>query len=129
PVIIVISLIVYVPSFTGTVRYERGIDVICADTTAALRSMVKEDDIILTDGSHLDWTLIDYYVPGPAHELVESVDYEYEEGRTYYLFWSEPLTQDEIKVLDEKGLTAEEKIRNGLIGNWVNVYKLTVKMT
>jgi uncharacterized membrane protein len=129
PVIIVISLIVYVPSFTDTVRYERYIDEICADTAADLRSMVKEDDIILTDGSHLDWTLIDYYVPGTAHELVESVDNEYEEGRTYYLFWSEPLTQDEIKVLDEKGLTAEEKIRNGLIGNWVNVYKLTVKMT
>lgn len=129
PVIIVISLIIYVPSFISTVRYERDIDAICADTTASLRSMLKEDDHILTNGSHLDWTLIDYYVPGPEHELVETVDYEYEEGRTYYLFWTEPLTQDEIAVLDEKGFTAEEKIKNGLIGNWVNVYKLTVKMT
>ena len=124
PVVVCLSLFFYVPVFMQTCSYERAIDEIRSDTEAVINVNVESGDLIITNGEHLDWTILDYYVPRASHMYSENLNAIPAHTGTTYLFWTDPLTDEEKAVLKLGGKEAVPVMENGLIGNWVRIYRL-----
>ncbi len=122
-----VSCLIFVPSFKYTYSYEKMIDADCSETLALIGPMIGKEDMIITNGEHLNWTLLDYYLPGVSHEYVPALagmdasDHPY---ANMYLFWTEELTEEETAFLAGNGFEAELILQGGYIGNWVDIYAL-----
>jgi uncharacterized membrane protein len=107
------------------------------DTTAFEQNVLMDDnDVILTNRSHFDWTLLDYYYPGTSHALLENADTKIisekvnsltfgKEEAGIWLFWSDPLTEDDVIRLNASGYNTKQFFF-GRLGNGekIFVYKL-----
>ena len=124
-VIIIISIVVFLPDYVMTYRYEKNISERCGATWNEMKEMITEDDILLTDFVHLSWTLLDYYFPQNENKLVSDYYETLEAGKQYWLVWSSDLDNDDVAWLEDNGLEAEEKLCGGIIGSeTVHVYCL-----
>lgn len=118
------SLIVFIPGYRFIYTYDRITDRICSETMEQVEEVVLPGDILITNDSHLDWILLDYYVPGHDHILAEDTDIELEAGGSYLLFWSDALTDEETARLNENGYEAVPEVLGGMLGDSVNIYRL-----
>jgi hypothetical protein len=97
---------------------------------------MDDNDVILTNRSHFDWTLLDYYYPGTSHALLENADTKIisekvnsltfgKEEAGIWLFWSDPLTEDDVIRLNASGYNTKQFFF-GRLGNGekIFVYKL-----
>lgn len=124
-VIIIISFVVFLPDYVITYRHDKDISDRCVVTWNEMKGMITEDDILLTDFVHLNWTLLDYYFPQNEHKLVSEEYDTLESGKQYWLVWSSDLDNDDVTWLEDNGLEAEEKLCGGIIGSeTVHVYYL-----
>ena len=84
--------------------------------------------IRLTNGTHFAWTIFDYYMPGTEYKQISSGFSEFDENRTYWLVWTNDLSETDYAWLDQAGYMAEEKMHEGILGsNWVHLYSLQKK--
>ena len=121
------TLLVCVPQMVNTYEKRRQADELCASTAEYVRNTIGENDLMVTDVRHLDWTILDYYVPGVDHVYVDHVPEETDLSgyAGYWLIWGSDLSEDDTEVLKEEGYDATEMFHNGNLGTLgVHIYQL-----
>ena len=127
-VVIMITLFVCVPGYLTTYASEKAQNQKCEDTQKSIQSLLGKEDIILTNKTHLDWTILDYYFPETTHKQIANGYSDFIENENYWLFWADDLTEEDIVWLESKGYDANEELCEGTLGkNTVHVYRLTTK--
>lgn len=124
-IITAVSLASFFHGYRYLFIYDRITDELCVDTMERVPQVISSEDILITNDPYMDWMLLDYYVPGHEHEYTEDLDISFDENRSYVLVWSDVLSGDEINILSEKGYEAEPEIIDGLLGDRVNIYRLS----
>ncbi|MBQ3851795.1 MAG: glycosyltransferase family 39 protein [Lachnospiraceae bacterium] len=124
-VVAAVSLVFFLPGYRFIYTYDRITDKLCLETMEQVSQAIEPGDVLITNDSHMDWMLLDYYVPGHEHEYTEDLDISFDENNSYVLVWSDVLSGDEINILSEKGYEAEPEIIDGLLGDRVNIYRLS----
>lgn len=113
-VILIITLAIGIPNSYRWIKkdmeYQAGTQVILDNTYD-----MKDDEVLMTNSEHLDWTILEYYYPDNERILVpkESENVEYSEAD--WLFWNK-----EIESLEEC------RVAEGYLGpyNYVYVYRM-----
>lgn len=86
---------------------------------------VKEEDVILTNCSHLNWTILSYYFPNINHDLISFGFDKFESDKSYWLFWETDLLDKDLEWLDSCGYSIEPAYLDGILGcNKISIYKL-----
>lgn len=125
-IILVLTLVMYFPLYLTTYGTEKAEDAQCAQTQSAMRELLGEEDVLLTDGSHLGWTILPYYLPDNPYLLVDNDFNEWDKEKNYWLVWTRELNDADSAWLEEAGYSAGEIIPDGLLGcNTFRLYKLT----
>lgn len=108
----------------------RGTDARCRETVSELTSGINETEtqstpMILSNSSHMNWTILDYYFPGVAHSgEIDALD----ANMCYYLVWEGDVSEDEKARFDANGFTPKKIFEDGVIGTTrVQVYELLKK--
>lgn len=129
-----LALVIMVPGYIQIFSHDYKVN---KDTEIFQQSVpVKENDIILTNRNMLDWTLLDYYYPGVPHAYLEDADADVISGEVkrlavgegkagIWLFWSDPLTEDDIVRLKAAGYNTDQYFF-GRLGNdgEIHIYRL-----
>lgn len=124
-VVLVISLIVYFPSYMQTYREEKSENESCNVTKERLRELIDKDDILLANGLHLGWTMLDYYMPENENIMTEYGFSDFVEEKQYWLVWNNELTETEQIWLTDQQYVASEELCGGVLGyNCIHVYRL-----
>lgn len=121
------TLLVCVPQMVNTYEKQRQADELCASTAEYLRNTIGENELMVTDVSHLDWTILDYYVPGVDYVYVDHVPKETDLSgyAGYWLIWESDLSKDETEELEKDGYAVRERMHNGNLGTLgVHIYQL-----
>lgn len=125
--VIALTLIACLPEYYSIYSSEKAMDIRNTETERYARKAVGMNDIILTNITHLNWTLLDYFVPGPEHIQINSVSdcTGLQKGKTYWLFWSSDLSDSDLEALKKNGYSVTETFHDGILGmNEVHIYKL-----
>ncbi len=125
--LISLSLMVYIPSYYNIYREDRANDLKCIETQIQMLEFVREDDILLTNITHLSWTVLGYYFPGVESVGIERGYDQFDKGTRYWLLWKKELKNKDIKWLRSNGYQAKEILNNGYLGeNEFYLYELIV---
>ena len=124
-VVAIISLIVFVPNYLTVFNEEKINNQKCEETQKTMQQLLTENDTILTDSSHYDWTVLDYYFPGIAHRLISNGYDNFDKDENYWLFWTGILTEKDRAWLKNEGYTSEKVYVGALADFPVGIYKLT----
>jgi len=84
-----------------------------------------QNDVILTDNSHIAWTIADYYYPEKTNKQIDLLDFpELEKGINYWLIIESWNNMDELYgMFQEEGYFYKTIIKDGnLGGHKVSVY-------
>ena len=125
PILLIVTLAVCLPRYVSTCKTERELDRRCKATHEFMEANIGDGDVMLTNVSHLNWTVLSYYMPDVAHTLI-SAGYEgFEQDVTYWLLWSGDLSESDMDWLDAVGYAATEVYHAGYIGgNNVHIYQM-----
>lgn len=123
--ILLLSLIIYVPEYISTYMSDKAYSDLCDDTANQMNESLDDGDMILTNSSHLDWSVLDYYVPKANHMEIETGYSDLSEGKVYYLAWTRELTDDDKEWLNQLGYYWSDLIPQAYLGeNRFHFYKL-----
>lgn len=125
---VALTLIACLPEYYSTYTSEKAMDIRNTKTEQYARKAVNKDDTVFTNIFDLNWTLLDYFVPGPEHSQIYSVSdcTNLQKGKTYWLFWSSDLSDSDLETLEKDGYSVVETFHDGILGmNEVHIYKLT----
>ena len=89
----------------------------CEETYSAMNSVLSDEDIILTNGNHLGWTVLKAYFPLNGNTTMPIEDYEFESDKQYWLAWYRPVSDEEELELKKQGLDFTKVIDDGLLGD------------
>lgn len=92
----------------------------------ATKSQIGKDDMILTNISHFQFTLSDYYYPGITHQMISLDSFDEMEGGIQYWLFLEEGSLEAVVEQEEADLGLEEIIVNRNFGHYrISVYKVT----
>lgn len=124
-VIIIVLFIVCIPPYLETVEKERKYNELCNSTQQYCLENIEDNATILTNGVHLDWTVMNYYLPEVERELVTTDYEEFKEEKTYWVIWTYGFSEKELQWLNENGYTDVKFEYSGLLGDsWVFLYRI-----
>lgn len=123
----IITLTVCLPQYVDTYKTDKELDNRCRDTVNYLNNEISADDMILTNNIHLQWTILDYYLPDIPYTYISAPDFNNFNPLTqYWMIWSNDIGDAEKKWLSSNGYQATEMYHAGILGtNEVHVYKLS----
>ncbi len=117
--------IVCAVKFVDLYTTERSNDIKCREAYTALAENVEPGDIVVSNVSHYECTIMDYYFPDLNVITISSQDhrpyeiaYEPEDGVKYWMVWRFPLDDVDKKWLADKNLTAKPVIEDGYFADW-----------
>jgi hypothetical protein len=125
-----------IPAYVKLFSYDYQLN---QDTAAFEQNvLLKDNDVILTNRSHFDWTLLDYYYPRTPHALLQNADTNNitemanslasgKEKEGIWLFWSDPLTKDASASLKVAGYNIEQYYF-GRLGNGEKLYVYKLRL-
>ncbi len=102
----------------GTIR--------CDKTYEDLKTILKEGDVIWTNGGHLDWTILDCYFTGLNHTKINTryIPTEFKIGD--YILWTYDFDASARFWLEYRGIQVVEVYHDGLLGdNWIHLFRIT----
>ena len=126
-VILASTLLVCVPYAVKDYVRKQKEGKLCQSTTLYATEAIGENDLILTNVNYLDWTGLDYYVPGVEHEYVPAVPLvdQLTDSGNNWLIWSSELSEEDTEALQRERYLAEETYHWGNLGTiYVNIYRL-----
>lgn len=98
----------------------------CDQTYADLQGIIKEGDMIWTNGGHLDWTILDCYFDNINHQKINTGYPATNFKVGDLLLWTYDLGPGERIWLEYRGIEVTEIYHEGLLGdNWVHLYRIT----
>ena len=123
--VVAVSLALFIPNYLAVYEGDKSDDQKCSETQKAIQMLVDENDIILTNGAHLDWTILDYYLPGVQNQLITNEFGDFEENRTYWLAWKNELSEEDNMWLEGHGYLVKEELSDAMLGlNSFHFYRL-----
>ncbi len=115
------------PRYLELYKEERAQDALCAETKACILDNVGQGDMLLTDGDHLAWTVLGYYVPDVSCQKV-ATGFEgavFDHGMRYWIVWTKDLIGEELSWLEAAGYMPTELYHGGVLGDdTVHFYRL-----
>lgn len=128
PLIITVTLIICLPEYSILYQREKTEGNLCNSTVEIMQEKIMPDDVILTNGTHLAWTIIQYYMPGVEHKLIETGYNDFEYNTSYWLLWTYDVNDAETEWINGCGYEIEEVIHSGMLGsNYVHLYHMAKK--
>ena len=125
-ILLVITLIAGIPESKELSQREYDLNQICNDTHKTMKELIGTEDVILTNGYHLAWTVLDYYMPKNRHEEITKDYTAFDANTTYWLVWTWDLNDEETAWLHQCGYEPVEIYHCGVLGddNIVHIYQL-----
>ncbi len=124
-VLLFVCIVVYGACYVRAYTYERAQDLECSRTVKLLHEKMEKNDVILTDNSHLEWTILGYYFPENNSKLIEEWPTNLEEGDQYWLFLNQNISDERIEWLSGQGYEADWIDQGQLGTNEIQIYKVT----
>lgn len=125
-VLVILSLIVYVPMYNNIYTEEKIQAEQCDSTVKLMQEEMGPGDIIVTNDFFMWWTVLGNYFPENKilwMNLDQNITLENDHG--YILAWNTILSETEKEKLNNVGLTPIPICEKGIIGmNTVYVYRL-----
>ena len=116
-IIFIVTLKIYIPLYQAAYINDRENDKRCESTEAQMHELINEEDVILSNSRHLNWTILDYYMPDFNHISAEIGYSKFDPNTKYWLVWTRDMTEDDISWLSSFNYRAEEKISDAYLGS------------
>ena len=120
-------IILCVRTDKNIISVSRSFDARRQETVNELTSRINEAEpqlqaTILSNSTHMNWTILDYYFPGVIHSgEIDALDV----NMCYYLVWEGDVSEDEKTRFEAQGYIPEKIFEDGVIGTTrVQVYEL-----
>ena len=118
------TLLLSMPMYVETYKTEVEADKRCMATHQMMIEMVSNEDVMLTNNNHLDWAVLQYYLPEISHKYVSEIK-EIEPDRQYWILWSDSLSESALNNIKDLNYHVVEKCRNCELGSTpFHLYKL-----
>lgn len=127
-VVVALLLATGVPGYIEHVSAERADEEQLFYTLEQTKDVQSEGNVILTNLTYIEWTLADIYYPETECIVIESWDEMpiLDPKKTYWLYWWNPLTDNEFARISQLGISCETVMEDGSIGTHVAaIYKLS----
>ena len=112
-----VTVMIYLPMYQMTCETERNDNQKCKETYLSMKSALTDEDVILTNGNHLGWTVLKAYFPQNENTNAPLDAYEFESDKQYWLAWYRPVSDEEELELKKQGLDFTKVIDDGLLGD------------
>ncbi len=93
--IVIVSLIVYVPNYFKIYREGKASDQAGTRICTTMQEQMEDTDIILTNVSDMNWTVLDYYFPDVTHKGISSGYDEFDSDSDYWIVWDSWLSDED----------------------------------
>lgn len=114
PVLVVALLAWCIPQFMTAYQEQKNENALITKTLGASVSQIQEDDVILTDHAHLEWTVLGYYYPQVPVTLVNADEpLPLEESKENWLIFSGEVDEEQLV---EQGYICETVVSAGRLG-------------
>lgn len=120
-VMIVCILFINIPTYCKTFKNDHNLN---SNTSKFLEKIQPEkDSIIITNNSHLNWSLLEYYYPEIEHKhSTDPIKAVKDKHETIWLFWDKALENADIDNIKKQNCTVK-KVYNS---RWANNYMYTI---
>lgn len=125
-----IMIIIFLPKYYNRYNNEKIQNDKLQETLAATVDEIKTDDIILTNRSHISWTIAQYYYPRTTAQLINTASIpELVDDKCYWLIAYNVKNMDEVYTqLEEKDFGCEQVVTAGHLGtHTVDIYRIEKK--
>jgi hypothetical protein len=88
---------------------------------------ISKYDVMLTNIEHLEWAVLQYYLPSTTHKYVSDISEikKLESVRQYWILWSDSLSEIDLNNIKDMNLKVVEECRNCELGSTVfHLYRL-----
>lgn len=126
-IIVMLILVSCIPSYFAVYKTDSNQNQKLRTTLKIMNPLFDEDDIILTDGTHLAWTVIKAYYPTIKYQEFKLPDIPAleEKDKQYWLMLVEEMPDDIHQQLNKIGYKGETVITDGILGgNRIWLYKV-----
>jgi 4-amino-4-deoxy-L-arabinose transferase-like glycosyltransferase len=128
PILLMLTLLICTKQYVSVYRAEKSTTENCDATLKFMQSTIKDEDVLLTNGSHLNWTVLECYLPEISHQYISAGYDAFDEDTTYWLVWVDDLSESELEWLDAANYTPTEVYHVGVLGsNYFHLYQLEQK--
>lgn len=107
-------------------KADKNANELLTNTLNVISGQIQNEDQILTDVYHIDWTLVDVYYPGIKHQMLSASIYEsLDENLMYWVILTEKMNNDIATSFAEENFMCECVVEEGNFGTLtVWVYKV-----
>ncbi len=126
--LIAVSLVLYVPDYVRVYKSDNAKAEQCDRTWSSMQGLLEDEDVLLTDRVHLNWTILELYFPENPRKLIYAGFSDWDSSKNYWLLWTDALTEEENAWLAGEGYAAEEVLTDCQLGlNNFILYKLSLE--
>ena len=115
-ILTITTLLLGMPMYLETYKTDVEADKRCTTTHRMMIEMISKDDVMLTNNEHLEWAVLQYYLPSTSHKYVAEIK-EIEPDRQYWILWSDSLSGSDFNQIEEMNLKVVEECRNCELGS------------
>lgn len=125
--LIAIILLSGIPQYYLTYTFERDANEALTTTLNTISTQIQEEDQILTDWDHINWTIADVYYPGVEHQMLTEATYEeLDKSLTYWAILMADMNEEMKTVFNDKGFLCECVVDRGNMGlRTVWIYRIS----
>ena len=117
-ILTIATLLLGAPMYIETYKTEVEADKRCEVTHQMMLKMISKDDVMLTNIDHLNWGILQYYLPEITHKYVSEIK-EIESDRQYWILWSDSLSESAVNNIKNMNREVVEKCQNCELGSTV----------
>lgn len=114
-ILTVLTLLLAMPMYIETYKSDVEADMRCRTTQKMMLEKIGADDLMLTNIEHLEWSILQYYLPEISHKYVSEIK-EIEPDRQYWILWSDSLNESTLNNIKELNYHVVEKCQNCELG-------------
>ncbi len=126
-ILTVATLLLGMPMYIETYKSDVEADKRCMATRQMMIKTISKYDVMLTNIEHLEWAVLQYYLPSTTHKYVSDISEikKLESVRQYWILWSDSLSEIDLNNIKDMNLKVVEECRNCELGSTVfHLYRL-----
>lgn len=126
-ILLVYMMITFIPIYSNTYIREKSSNDLLQNTLIKTKNSIQKDDIILTNSSHIEWTIAQYYYTGTEVLLMnENIVPYLEKNKKYWLILDVSQNVEIIEQqLQEQNYSYEKIVDDGELGTIpVDIYSV-----
>ena len=117
-ILTIATLFLGLPMYIETYKTEVEANKRCEATHQMMIEMISKDDVMLINNEHLDWAVLQYYLPNIAHKYISDLSEvgKLESDRQYWVLWSDSLIKTTTNI-EDLNYQVVEKCQNCELGS------------